>query len=233
MRWERVYAYLILFILSSYCFAFIAARWLRYFDANRQSREFKFKVATALQENRVEEAINLAAFYPESPVASVVNASLRHNPADSYGGVNELKPSMQARQRAIVFITEDLKRGLWRLAAIGWTVQLVGIFLLISGVIIALHGLGAAEGAGIIYIAGALAEALWATIFSILVALPIIWSHKYFAAKADSFILEMDKLSLAIIGQIINRQAGNAGQMSHACFITQELDPHPTHPLSR
>lgn len=170
LRWDRICAFLILGVMSLSAFALMFDRWLRYTMAGKQSKEFKARIATAIHENQVEEAIGIAALYPASPVAVVVSASLSAEPCCS-GGMRKTMPSMRARHRAIVFETEDLKRGLWALAAMGWAVPLVGFLILVTGVIMTLNGMKAAEGAGIAAIAGGLAESLAPTVFSTLVAI--------------------------------------------------------------
>jgi biopolymer transport protein ExbB/TolQ len=222
-RWERIYAFVILGLLVSYSFALIAERFLTYSLASKQSRAFLSGVTAALQRNRVLDAISLAALYPESPLAAVVNASFQHREAD------DLRPSMHARQRTIVLFTEALKRGLWSLEALGWTVPLLSMFLCVSGIILTLKGMWAAEGTGISAIAGGLAESLWLTAFTMLATIPIVCSHRYFASKVGTFLLEMDKLSLAIVNEIVDRHRSILlGPPSSPRYITQELDPHPT-----
>jgi len=227
MRWERLYAFLILGLMVSYSFALIAERFLTYSLASKQSRDFVSGLTAALQQNRVVDAISLAALYPESPLAAVVDASFQHRDGD------DLRPSMHARQRSIVFVTQSLKRGLWSLEAFGWTVPLLSMFLCVSGIALTLKGMIAAEGTGISAIAGGLAESLWPTGFAMLATIPIVWSHRYFASKVGTFLLEMDKLSLAIVNEIVDRHRSIlSGPPSSPRSITQELDPHPTFKLA-
>jgi biopolymer transport protein TolQ len=229
VRWERIYAYTLLFLLSLWCFALMIERWITYTRAGNQSSEFKSRVYAAIYGNRFEDAINIAALYPESPVAAVVSASLQIEFDHLNNRARSIKAPMWARQHAIVSITEDLKRGLWMLAALGWTMLLTGVFLFVSGLINALHGLRAAEGTHIYPIAGSLAEALWATIFTMLVSIPIIWSHKYFASKVETFSLEMERLSLAITDQIASQGPKTSIETAGAQYTTRELTPLPTH----
>jgi biopolymer transport protein ExbB/biopolymer transport protein TolQ len=227
MTWERIYAFVILCLMVSYSFALIVERWLKYWLASKQSRDFVSGVTAALQQNRVLDAIKLAGLYPDSPLAAVVNATFQHREAD------DLRPSMHARQRAIVFATEALKRGLWRLEALGWTVPLLSMFSCVSGIILTFKAMRAAEGTGISAIAGGLAESLWLAAFTMLATIPIVWARKYFASKVSSFLLEMDKLSLAIADEIVDRHRSILlGPPSSRRYITQELTPHPTFKLA-
>ena len=229
LRWERIYAFAILLLMVSYSFALIVERWLKYSIASKQSRDFLSRVTTALQENRLKDAIGIAGLYPESPVALVVDASLQQGRTAGEGEMPDIGPSMHARQRAIVFVTERMKRGVWTLNALGWSVPLVSLFLSVSGVILCLKGMKAAEGTGIAAIAGGLAESLWPTAFAMLATIPIIWSQKYFGLKVDTFLLEMDRLSLALIEEIVDRYRSILLKTPTSTqYVTQELHLRPT-----
>jgi len=224
MNWLSVFGYALLFVLSLYAFAIIFERGLKYSAASRESHKFKAAIAEALSGNRYEEAIRAVTLYPESPVAAVLSASLQTD----QGAFDGIKPSMPARQRAIVLRTEELQRGLWQLGALGWTVPLVGFFLFITSMINTFYGIHSSGGSSLSAVAIYLAEALWATVFSILVAIAVIWAHKFFTSKVESFALEMDKLSLAIIGQIADHQRRSFQGETANHFITHRLDVRPT-----
>ncbi len=224
MDWMNIFGYALLFVLSLYAFAIIFERGLKYSAASRESHKFKAAIAEALSDNRYEEAIRAATLYPESPVAAVLSASLQNE----QGAFDRIKPSMHARQRAIVLRTEELQRGLWQLGALGWTVPLVGFFLFITSVINTFHGIYSSGGSSLSAVAIYLVEALWATVFSILVAIAVIWAHKFFTSKVESFTLEMDKLSLAIIGQIADHRQHFFQPETDNRNITRDLDARPT-----
>lgn len=232
LRLERMGVFLFLCVMSLCSFAIMVDRWLIYTLAGKQSKEFKSRIGTAIHENRIGEAIGIAALYPASPVAAVVSASFSNQSGCVRGGINTLRPSLQARHRVIVFETQELKRGLWTLAALGWSVPLVGLFLFITGVIMALNGMKAAEGTGMASIAGGLAESLWPTAFCTVLAIPVIWTHKYFSSKVETFSLEMNRLSLAIIDQIVNHQQALFSLEASAHYITQELKSTATGSLT-
>ena len=229
LRWERIYAFVILLLMVSYSFALIIERCLKFSIASKQSRDFLSRVTTALQQDRLEDAIGIAGLYPESPVALVVDASFQEGRTTGEGEMHDIRPSMHARQRAIVFVTERMKRGVWTLNALGWSVPLVSLFLSVSGVVLCLKGMKAAEGIGIAAIAGGLAESLWPTAFAMLATIPIVWSQKYFGLKVDTFLLEMDRLSLALIEEIVDRHRSILLKTPTSTqYVTRELHLRPT-----
>ncbi len=224
-NWVAVWGDLIMFVMSLYALAVIIERTFKYWIAGRQSREFKEKLDDAICSDHPEAVVTLAACYPESPLASVIAASFQNE-------AGEIKPAMHARQRAIVDVTEDLKRGLCGLSIVGRMIPLTGLFIFFALLIDALQGMKSAEGTGISVIAGGLIEALWPTVFSLLIAAPLIWSQKYFASRLESFTLEIDRLSLAIIGQIEShkRRAFLSPVAGH--YVTRDLDVRQTSRLT-
>src|SRR4051812_17088010 len=57
MGWTARIVAIILFVMSMYSIAVMVERFLTYNAAKKQSREFAPKVAAALRDNRIEEAI--------------------------------------------------------------------------------------------------------------------------------------------------------------------------------
>ena len=84
------------------------------------------------------------------------------------------------------------------------------------------------EGNSFAPFAGEIASAVWGVSFSIIVAVPAIWANRYFSAEAETTVLEMEKLSLAVIEQLFNRQAAALSNASSTGYITHELNANST-----
>lgn len=227
-RWETIIPWGTMLVLLLCSSVLIVERGLKFTVATRQTRAFKREVSRALFCNQVEEVLSLASRYIRSPLATVLRGSL---PACSLAS-QTLTPCMHARQRVIIVETIELKRGLWALAAIGWTGPLLGTFILSLGIMNTLNAARAAEGISVFAIEGGIADSMWATIFGVLVAFPTVWASKYFSAKLEAFVLEMDRLSLAIIDQIVNQQQTPFPRTSTADDITQQLQSLETNGLT-
>jgi biopolymer transport protein TolQ len=209
--------------------AIVVERWLTYYDAERQTEAYAAKMTAAIEAHRLNEARSLAADYPKSPLAAVVHVSL--HPAGVCTTEGEA-PSMDAWHHAVAVKTSELRRRLWELSAAGWTMPLLGILLLVFGFISTLQGMKAAEGTGICALAGGIAEALRATVFSLLFGIPALWSYKYLNAKCNRLALEMGRRSLALINQIARLpQAIQAGKALRP-YDTQPLDLRVTEHLT-
>ncbi len=224
-------AYIALSVLLCYAIAVIVERWLTYYYAERQTQEFTSRVAEAIYNNRLDEAKGMAAAFPKSPLAAVVNASLQHNQAIEACASGGVRPSMEARQQALVIKTAELSRGLWSLAAAGWTVPLIGLFVLVISISSGLHGWAYSEGYYPFYLIRSFADALGAAIFSIFFAIPVIWFHKCFTAKLQMRLTEMDRLSLSIISQLASPPATVKAFGLVKSYDTQPLDVSATRRL--
>jgi len=143
---------IVLLIMSVYSIAIMVERYLTYSAAKKQSREFAPRVAQALKNDRIEEAINISDKHRKSHLAMVVSSGLQefraHEGSSDISG-DEIEASKRALQRAIAIKTAEFKRGLSGLATIGSTAPFVGLFGTVFGIINAFRGMKNAETAGI------------------------------------------------------------------------------------
>jgi biopolymer transport protein ExbB/biopolymer transport protein TolQ len=200
---------IILMIMSVYAVAIMVERYLTYRAAKQQSREFAPRVAQALKNDRIEEAINISDKHKKSHLAMVVNSGLQefraHEGTSDISG-DEIEASKRALQRAIAIKTAELRRGLSGLATIGSTAPFVGLFGTVFGIINAFQGMKNAESAGIAAVAGGISEALFTTALGLLVAVPAVWLFNYFTGKVDGFLVEMDNSASELIDYFLKNR---------------------------
>ncbi len=201
----------VLLIMSVYSIAIMVERYLTYTAAKKQSREFAPRVAQALKNNRIEEAITISDKHRKSHLAMVVSSGLQefraHGEEGSDVSGDTIEASKRALQRAIAIKTAEFKRGLSGLATIGSTAPFVGLFGTVFGIINAFRGMKNAESAGIAAVAGGISEALFATALGLLVAVPAVWLFNYFTGKVDGFIVEMDNSASELVDYFIKNRA--------------------------
>lgn len=199
----------ILLIMSMYSIAIMVERLLTYSAAKKQSREFAPRVAQALKNDRIEEAINISDKHKKSHLAMVVAAGLQefraHEQSSDISG-EEIDASKRALQRAIAIKSAEFRRGLSGLATIGSTAPFVGLFGTVFGIISAFQGMKNAETAGIGAVAGGISEALFTTALGLAVAVPAVWVFNYFTGKVDGFIVEMENSSSELIDYFIKNR---------------------------
>ena len=204
-----IFVVVILLLMSMYSIAIMVERFLTYSAAKKQSREFAPRVAQALKNDRIEEAINISDKHKKSHLAMVVNAGLQefraHEQSSEISG-DEIEASKRALQRAIAIKTAEFRRGLSGLATIGSTAPFVGLFGTVVGIIGAFVALASAENAGIGAVGAAIAEALVATAFGIAVAVPAVWLFNYFTNKVTSFGVEMENSASELVDYFIKQR---------------------------
>jgi biopolymer transport protein ExbB/biopolymer transport protein TolQ len=199
-----------LLIQSVYMIAVGIERWLTYNKAKQQSRQYAPKVAQALKTGNIDEAINISDRHKDSHLAMVVSSGLKEFAAHQGNNeisADEMAASERALERAIAVKTAELKRGLAGLATVGSTAPFVGLFGTVVGIIGAFQALKNNESAGIGAVGGAIAEALVATAFGILVAVPAVWLFNYFTNKVTSFGVEMENSASELVDYFIKQRS--------------------------
>ncbi len=199
----------VLLLQSIFMIAVGIERLLTYNKAKQQSRQYAPKVAQALKNSNIDEAINISDKHKDSHLAMVVSSGLKefaaHQGNSEISG-EEMEASKRALQRAIAVKTAELKRGLAGLATVGSTAPFVGLFGTVVGIIGAFVALASAENAGIGAVGAAIAEALVATAFGIAVAVPAVWMFNYFTNKVTSFIVEMENSASELVDYFIKQR---------------------------
>jgi biopolymer transport protein ExbB/biopolymer transport protein TolQ len=196
----------VLFIESVWSLAVMIDRYLYFSAARKQSREFAPKVAGALKENKLEEAIKIADRSKKSHLAEVVTSGLQEFRISSGAPTAEtIESSSRALERAEAIVHAKLKRGLSVLATIGATAPFVGLFGTVVGILHAFQQIATQKTSGIGAVAGGIAEALVTTAFGLLVAIPAVMAFNYFTGRVEAFDVEMDNSSSELIDYFIKQ----------------------------
>jgi biopolymer transport protein ExbB/biopolymer transport protein TolQ len=211
MKWDALSIVVILFIMSIYSLAVIIDRYLYYSAARKQSREFAPKVAGALKDGRLDEAIKVADRSKKSHLAEVVTAGLQEFRSFGSGGSiteAQIESSKRALERSEAIVHAKLKRGLGGLATVGSTAPFVGLLGTVLGILQAFQSIATSKTSGIGAVAGGISEALVTTAFGLLVAIPAVMTFNYFTNKVEAFDVEMDNSSSELVDYFI-KQSGH------------------------
>ncbi|HVJ08677.1 MAG TPA: MotA/TolQ/ExbB proton channel family protein [Acidisarcina sp.] len=199
---------IILFVMSIWSLAVIIDRWLYFSAARKQSREFAPRVAGALKEGKLDEAIKVADRNKKSHLAEVVTAGLQEFRNYGSGGAvteDQIESSKRALERSEAIVHAKLKRGLSGLATIGSTSPFIGLFGTVVGILNAFQAIATQKTSGIGAVAGGISEALVTTAFGLLVAIPAVMTFNYFTSKVEAFDVEMDNSSSELIDYFIKQ----------------------------
>jgi biopolymer transport protein ExbB/biopolymer transport protein TolQ len=208
MGWLARGVVIVLFIMSIWSLAVMIDRYLYFAAARKQSREFAPRVAGALKEGKLDEAVKVADRNKKSHLAEVVTSGLQEFRNYGSGGAitaEQIESSQRALERAEAIVHAKLKRGLGGLATIGSTAPFVGLFGTVAGILKAFGQIAAQHTTSISTIAGGISEALVTTAFGLLVAIPAVWAFNYFTNKVEAFDVEMDNSSSELVDYFIKQ----------------------------
>ncbi len=206
MAWLAKAVAIILFIESVWSLAVMIDRYLYFSAARKQSREFAPKVAGALKDSKLEEAIKIADRNKKSHLAEVVTAGLQEfRVSGGQATEDTVASSERALDRAEAIVHAKLKRGLSVLATIGATAPFVGLFGTVIGILHAFQQIATQKTSGIGAVAGGISEALVTTAFGLLVAIPAVMAFNYFTGRVEAFDVEMDNSSSELIDYFIKQ----------------------------
>ena len=208
MGWLARCVVILLFIMSIWSLAVIIDRALYFSAARKQSREFAPKVAGALKDGRLDEAIKVADRSKKSHLAEVVTAGLQEFRSFGSGGnitPEQVESSKRALERSEAIVHAKLKRGLGGLATIGSTAPFIGLFGTVVGILNAFQQIATQKTSGIGAVAGGISEALVTTAFGLLVAIPAVMTFNYFTGKVEAFDVEMDNSSSELVDYFIKQ----------------------------
>ena len=198
----------VLYIMSIWSLAVMIDRALYFRAARAQSREFAPKVAGALKDGRLDEAIKLGDRSKKSHLAEVVTAGLQEFRSFGSGGkitAEQVESSQRALERSEAIVHAKLKRGLGGLATIGSTAPFIGLFGTVVGILNAFQQIATQKTSGIGAVAGGISEALVTTAFGLLVAIPAVMTFNYFTNKVEAFDVEMDNSSSELVDYFIKQ----------------------------
>jgi biopolymer transport protein ExbB/biopolymer transport protein TolQ len=198
----------ILFIMSVWSFAVMIDRALYFSAARKQSRDFAPRVAGALRDGKLDEAVKIADRNKKSHLAEVVTAGLQEFRNYGSGGTvteDQIEASQRALERSEAIVHAKLKRGLGGLATIGSTSPFIGLFGTVVGILNAFRAIAEQKTPGIGAVASGISEALVTTAFGLLVAIPAVMAFNYFTGKVEAFDVEMDNSSSELIDYFIKQ----------------------------
>jgi biopolymer transport protein ExbB/biopolymer transport protein TolQ len=208
MQWPARIIAIILFIMSIWSLAVMIDRWLYFSAARSQSREFAPKVAGALKDGRLDEAIKLGDRSKKSHLAEVVTSGLQEFRSFGSGGKiteEQVESSQRALERSEAIVHAKLKRGLGGLATIGSTAPFIGLLGTVIGILHAFQEIANQKTSGIGAVASGISEALVTTAFGLFVAIPAVMAFNYFTNKVEAFDVEMDNSSSELVDYFIKQ----------------------------
>ena len=207
--------WVVLAIMSLWSLTVAFGKWWNLRTAQKETLKFAPEFSQFLEEDNLTEAINLAQSYKKSNVARVLGGALDEvKPLIMDGSVtvSDINSAERAVERNMLVEIVALKRGLAVLATVGSTSPFVGLLGTVFGIINAFAAMGSAASTGLAAITVGIAEALIATGFGLMVAIPAVWFFNYFQTKIDNLTAEMTYVSKEMIDYLIKGVSGEFGR---------------------
>ena len=207
--------WVVLAIMSLWSLTVAFGKWWNLRKAQKETLKFAPEFSQFLEEDNLTEAINLAQSYKKSNVARVLGGALDEvKPLIMDGSVtvSDINSAERAVERNMLVEIVALKRGLAVLATVGSTAPFVGLLGTVFGIINAFAAMGSAASTGLAAITVGIAEALIATGFGLMVAIPAVWFFNYFQTKIDNLTAEMTYVSKEMIDYLIKGVSGEFGR---------------------
>jgi biopolymer transport protein ExbB/biopolymer transport protein TolQ len=209
------FIWFILAAMSVWSLTVAIGKWWSLRKAQKETIKFAPEFSQFLEEDNLTEAIKLAEGYKKSHVARVLGGALTEvKPLIQDGSVTvaDINSAERAVERNMLLEIVQLKRGLALLATVGSTAPFVGLLGTVFGIVNAFTGMATSQTSGIGAISAGIAEALIATGFGLIVAIPAVWFFNYFQTKIDNLTAEMTYVSKEFIDYLIKGVSGEFGR---------------------
>jgi biopolymer transport protein ExbB len=198
-------------LLSIYSIYVIVERLLTYGAASKQSVSYVLALRDHLAKRRVDDALKAAQLHGKSPVAKVIEAGLRalkqgrealaNEGPEDVGHFDIVDSVNRAMDRVKDRETSNLRKGLSGLGSVGSATPFIGLFGTVLGIINAFELLK--KGTNIETIGPAIAEALIATAFGLLIAIPAVMFFNYFTTRVENMVVDMNDVASEFIDFVL------------------------------
>jgi biopolymer transport protein ExbB/biopolymer transport protein TolQ len=208
---------IVLAIMSVYSLTIAFQKYVKIKKSESATRKFAPQFSRAIQEENLDQAIALAEKNKDSHVSRVLG-----------GALTEVKPLLRDRatitaadinsaeravERQMMIVLAEFKRGSGVLGTVGATAPFVGLLGTTMGIVNSFQAMSMGGGAaGLTGIMAGIAEALIATAFGLLVAIPAVWFYNYFTTKTENLSVEMMYTSKELIDYLIKSVGSEFGR---------------------
>ena len=230
------FIWFLLAVMSIWSLTVAIGKWWSLRKAQKETIKFAPEFSQFLEEDNLTEAIKLAEGYKKSHVARVLGGALTEvKPLIQDGSVTvaDINSAERAVERNMLLEIVQLKRGLALLATVGSTAPFVGLLGTVFGIVNAFTGMATSQTSGIGAISAGIAEALIATGFGLIVAIPAVWFFNYFQTKIDNLTAEMTYVSKEFIDYLIKGVSGEFGRSRFTREFNTTAGGGPNSPISQ
>ena len=210
MGWFARFIIFALIIMSILSLTVAFFKWKRMRVMATATRTFAPLFSKALEDENISGALELTEKHKASHVARVLGESLRevapllNDPRVAGAAITSAERSVEREQ---ILLADELKTGLGLLATVGATAPFVGLLGTTVGIVNSFTGMATSGSGGLEAISGGIAEALIATAFGLLVAIPAVWLYNYLTGRMESLFAELAYAGREMVDWMMKREA--------------------------
>lgn len=184
-------------IMSVTTIVVLAERLILFRKSRNQSRQFAEKMAALLQKGDLAAAANANVGKDVGYLGRTIGAGLTAYRVSQVGSSKENAVESVARglERQAQREVQTLKRGLGILGTIASTSPFIGLLGTVMGIVTAFQLMSASGSGGLGTVSAGISEALVATAFGLLVAIPAVMAYNYCQAWVDARAVDISESS--------------------------------------
>ena len=166
--------------------------------ASINTRKFLVRIKNALSEGGIEGAMEVCA-NTRGPVASIFHAGLMR----ANRGLDHVE---KAIMNAGTIEMSELERGLIWLSTVATIAPMLGFTGTVAGMVKAFDDIAAANDISPSIVANGISIALLTTLFGLIVAMIIQFSHNFFVSRIDKLVIDMEESSVELVDSLIEME---------------------------
>jgi biopolymer transport protein ExbB/biopolymer transport protein TolQ len=206
-----LFARLIIYVLAIQGLASIivmAERLISFLKSSRDSRRYANELAAVIEKSGVDEAAKKKPGKGAGHLGRVLGAGLGAYAMTRTAGTTAdltIESVARALERQAQREQQNLKRGINLLATVGSTAPFIGLLGTVVGIINAFQQMAATGSGGLATVSAGISEALVATAFGLLVAIPAVMAYNYMQGWVDARMVDMTESSNELLDAVARR----------------------------
>jgi biopolymer transport protein TolQ len=198
----------------------MAERFISFVKSSRESRRFATQLAGAIERDGIDAAARTTHGEGIGHLGRVLTAGLAaYTMTRTAGATPDLTIESVARalERQAQREQQNLKRGINLLASVGSTAPFIGLLGTVIGIINAFRQMAATGSGGLGAVSAGISEALVATAFGLLVAIPAVIAYNFMSGWVDGRMVDMNESANELLDAVARKlDEGSAAAESRA-----------------
>lgn len=206
-----LFARIVIYVLALQSLASIvvmAERFISFMKSSRESRRFATQLAGTIEKDGIDAAAKAKQTKGVGHLGRVLTAGLGAYAMTRTAGTTPdltIESAARALERQAQREQQNLKRGINLLASVGSTAPFIGLLGTVVGIINAFQQMAATGSGGLATVSAGISEALVATAFGLLVAIPAVIAYNFMSGWVDARMVDMTESANELLDAIARK----------------------------